>query len=158
MKLSHDELVAAVLYQVAALDGMLLLKADVTANDEADQALIEDDPFGALQLFDDYADGQITSSVIDTLEFDPVTGMQPVIASTGSDVFAIAYRGPNNDGFFITLQIDPTGQIGATVLDSLEFDPNTCQEPSMVTVGSAVFAVVYRGNGSDGYIATINLQ
>ncbi|MEJ2038633.1 MAG: prepilin-type N-terminal cleavage/methylation domain-containing protein [Desulfosarcinaceae bacterium] len=103
-------------------------------------------------------DGTISGTVIDTLEFDATQCNEPVIAAVGGDVFAVAYRGPANDGFFTTVQIDSSGQIGDSVLDSLTFDANSGYEPSIVSLGGGVFAIAYRGPNGDGYVITISLQ
>jgi hypothetical protein len=103
------------------------------------------------------SDGQISNSVIDTLEFDTSQGQEPVILSIGSNLFAIAYRGPNDDGFFSTVQIDDAGQIGSAVLDSLEFDTDMGVEPSIVSVGPNIFAIAYRGQSNDGFVVTVSL-
>ena len=104
------------------------------------------------------AAGQITDAAIDTLEFDPADGHEPVIVSAGGDTFALAYRGPADDGFFSTIQIDSLGQITDTVLDTIEFDTSTCFEPSMTTSGAGLFTITYRGLGNDGHVVTIELE
>lgn len=105
------------------------------------------------------ADGQITDTLIDSLEFDPNTGITPVIVSAGNGVFAIAYRGVDDDGFFCTVLIDDSGQIGDTIQDSIEFETNSCFDPSMVAMGGGVFAITYRGpTGNRGVVTTVSLQ
>jgi hypothetical protein len=51
-------------------------------------------------------DGQITNTVIDTLEFDTSDGFEPDIIHVSGDFYAIAYRGINNDGFLKTVEIN----------------------------------------------------
>ncbi len=104
------------------------------------------------------SDGQIANSVIDEFEYDTSQGQEPVMVSLGSNLFAIAYRGPGDDGFFSTVQIDDTGQIGSTVLDILEFDTNNGRQPSIVSVGPNIFAIAYRSQSNDGFVVTISLQ
>lgn len=103
-------------------------------------------------------DGQIGNAVIDNLEFDTVQGREPVILSMGGNLFAVSYSGPNDDGFLSTVQIASDGQIGDTVLDSLEFDTNTGLEPSMVSIGANMFAIAYRGQSNQGEVVTISMQ
>ena len=67
------------------------------------------------------ADGQITDSVIDTLEFDEFKGKTPNIIPISGNVFAIAYAGDGDVGLLKTIVIDTTGQITDTVADTLEF-------------------------------------
>jgi hypothetical protein len=55
------------------------------------------------------ADGNIADSVTDSLRFDASTGYEPSIVSTSDNIYAIAYRGPGNDGFVKTLSIARVG-------------------------------------------------
>ncbi len=105
------------------------------------------------------ATGQITNSIIDTLEFDTDTGITPTIANGSNGIVAIAYQGPDNDGFFCTVSVDSSGQISDSVLDSIEFETDSCYEPSMVAIGGNIFAITYRGpTGNQGVVTTISLQ
>lgn len=105
------------------------------------------------------ADGLITDTVIDTLEFDANTGITPVMVSAGGGLFAIAYQGVDGDGFFCTVLIDDSGQIGDTIQDSIEFETDSCFEPAMVAVSSTIFAITYRGPDSNrGVVTTVSLQ
>ena len=65
-------------------------------------------------------DGQITDTLIDTLEFDTVKGKTPSIIPISGDVYAIAYAGDGDDGFLKTLTIATDGQITDPVIDHLE--------------------------------------
>lgn len=105
------------------------------------------------------AAGLIADTVIDTLEFDTNTGITPVMVSAGSGLFAIAYRGASDDGFFCTILIDDSGQIGDTIQDSIEFETGSCFEPSMVAISNSAFAIAYRGpNSNRGVVTTVSLQ
>ena len=55
-------------------------------------------------------DGQITDTVIATLEFDTSKGATPNIIPI-SGVYAIAYAGDGDDGFLKTIEITTSGQI-----------------------------------------------
>jgi hypothetical protein len=52
------------------------------------------------------ADGDIASSVTDTIVFDASSGYEPEIINTSSNIYSIAYRGPSNDGFVKTVGIE----------------------------------------------------
>jgi hypothetical protein len=54
--------------------------------------------------------------------FDASSGYEPVIINTSSNIYGIAYRGPNNDGFVKTLGMEESGgsaayEIAATAGD-----------------------------------------
>ena len=53
--------------------------------------------------------GLISGTVLDSLIFS-TPGYEPEIIAASGPVFAVAYRGPSNDGFVSTIQIDPSGQ------------------------------------------------
>ncbi len=101
-------------------------------------------------------DGQITDTVIDTLEFDAVKGKTPNIIPISGDVYAIAYEGSGIDGFLKTVTIATDGQITDTVIDTLEFDTSTGREPNVIPI-SGVYAIAYRGSGDDGFLQTIEI-
>ena len=95
-------------------------------------------------------------SIADTgnsLEFDTVDGNEPHIVHVNDDIFAVAYRGPSDDGFVKTVSIATDGQINGPVIDSLEFDPISCYEPDIIYLGGGVVAIAYRG--STGSLITI---
>ena len=102
-------------------------------------------------------DGQITDTVIDTLEFDTSQGRQPNIISISGDVYAIAHRGVDDDGFLRTVTIATDGQITGTVIDTLEFDTSQGREPNIIPVAGDVYAIAYRGSGDDGFLKTITI-
>ena len=115
------------------------------------------DDDGFIKTLEIADNGQITYSVIDTLEFDTTAGYEPNIMRLSGDVCAIAYRGAGNDGYVITVECDSSGQIGDSVLDSLEFDASNGYEPNLVHVSGNVYAVAYRGSGDDGFVVTFTI-
>ena len=102
--------------------------------------------------------GQITDTVVDTLEFDPVQGLTPYISHISGDYYSIVYIGSGADGFLITVEIATTGQITNTVVDSWEFEPNQCDNPQIVPVSGDIYAIVFRGVNNDGDIATVDIS
>ncbi|MCK5712706.1 MAG: hypothetical protein KAI25_08330, partial [Hyphomicrobiaceae bacterium] len=60
--------------------------------------------------------GDITDTVIDTLEFDAADGVAPYIINVSGDVYAIVYRGVDLDGYIKTVEISSTQTYG-TVTD-----------------------------------------
>ena len=66
---------------------------------------------GFLKTAEIAASGQITNTVIDTLEFDTLKGATPNIIPISGNVYAIAYAGDGDDGFLKTVEITTSGQI-----------------------------------------------
>jgi hypothetical protein len=104
------------------------------------------------------ADGDISNSVIDTLEFDTARGFEPSIVNISGNVYAIAYRGAGNDGFLKTVSIDADGDISNSVIDTLEFDTARGFEPSIVNISGNVYAIAYRSAGNDGFLKTFSID
>ncbi len=101
--------------------------------------------------------GQITDTVIDTLEFNTSSGVRPSIVHVSGDVYAIAYQGPGSDGFLATVEIANNGQITDTVIDTLEYNTSRGSEPDIIHVSGDVYAIAHRGAGNDGWLATVEI-
>jgi hypothetical protein len=102
--------------------------------------------------------GEIDNSVIDTLEYDTSNGYEPSIIHVSGNVYAIAYRGSGSDGFLKTVFINANGRIGNSVIDTLEYDTSNGYEPSIIHVSGNVYAIAYRGSGSDGFLKTFTIN
>ena len=103
------------------------------------------------------AAGQITDTVIDSLEFDPVKGKTPNIIPISGNVYAIAYAGDLDDGFLITVTIATDGQITDTVIDTLEFDTSQGKTPNIIPISGDVYAIAYAGNADAGSLKTVTI-
>jgi hypothetical protein len=102
-------------------------------------------------------DGQISDTIIDTLEFDNASGREPSVTHIADDIYAIAYRGPYDDGFVKTIQIAADGQIADSVIDTLEFDDVDGREPSIIPVANDIYVIAYCGPYDDGFVKTIQI-
>jgi len=102
--------------------------------------------------------GEITDTVIDTLEFDTANGYEPSMINITGDIYAIAYRGPGSDGFLKTITIDGEGEIGNSTIDTLEFDGSAGYEPCVIHITGDVYAIAYRGPGNDGFLKTVTIN
>ncbi|MCK5031335.1 MAG: hypothetical protein KAR64_07705, partial [Thermoplasmatales archaeon] len=113
---------------------------------------------GSLKTVEIANDGQITGSIIDSFEFDTY-GKEIEITNIKLKVYAITYRGPDNDGFIKTVEIANDGQITDSIIDTLEFDTSSCYSPSIINIKplQTVFAVAYMGPSNDGFIKTVEI-
>ncbi len=100
-------------------------------------------------------DGSI-GTVIDSLEFDPSNGKNPWVIPIGSNVWAIAYDGPDGDGWLRTIKIENNGTITGEV-DSLEYDSDAGRYASMIRAKGDVYAIAYFGPGNDGWLKTVEI-
>ncbi len=103
------------------------------------------------------SDGDISNSVVDSLEFDTQNCNYPEIVQVSADIYALAYEGNNGDGFVRTIQIASNGDINNRVIDSLEFDNSNGHEPDIIHVSGDIYAIAYRGNNRDGFLKTIEI-
>ena len=113
---------------------------------------------GFLKTIEIAADGAITDTVIDTLEWDTSNGQQPDIIHISGDIYAIAYNGPGGDGWLCTVEIDSVGNITNTVIDILEFDNNDCDQPEIIHISGGIYAIAYNGPGGDGWLCTVEID
>lgn len=102
------------------------------------------------------SEGAITDTVLDTLVFSSY-GATPSIVPVYGNIYAIAYRGPSNDGFVSTVNIAADGSIGNSVIDTLEFDTSDGYEPCIIHISGDCYAIAYRGSGNDGFLRTVNI-
>jgi len=101
--------------------------------------------------------GNITDTVIDTLEFDTLAGKTPSIINVSAKLYAIAYAGDGDDGFLTTVKIFDNGNIAATVIDTLEFDTLKGATPDIIPISGDIYAIAYAGDGDDGFLKTVDI-
>ena len=98
--------------------------------------------------------GIIIPSVISTLTFDY---LDPGIIHVNGSFYAIAYRGFRYDGWLKTVEIADNGSINQDIVDELEFDDLNCLDPNIIQLTGRVFAVIYEGDGHDGWLKTFRI-
>jgi len=113
---------------------------------------------GFIKTFSIDAGGNIGAAVIDTLEFDTVQALFNDLIHISGDIYAIAYEGSGSDGYVSTVSIDAGGNIGAAVIDTLEFDIVNGSEPHIINVGAGYYAISYSGSGTDGFVVTVGID
>jgi len=104
------------------------------------------------------AEIRLPSEILDQLTTDSVKGTTPDIIQIAGDVYALAYAGDDDDGWLKTVNITSDGQIGDSVLDSLEFDPVKGKTADVIPIEDDVYAVAYSGDGDDGILITVSIQ
>jgi hypothetical protein len=112
---------------------------------------------GFLKTVEISPEGNIANSAIDTLEFDTSDCYEPDIIQVSGNTFAIAYHGPSDDGFLKTVSIAANGDIGNSVIDTLEFDTGDCSEPDIIQVSGSTFTIAYCGPSSDGFLKSVSI-
>ncbi|MBA7635581.1 hypothetical protein ES703_43185 [subsurface metagenome] len=115
---------------------------------------------GYLKTVEIVSGGNITDTVIDTLEYDAVTSKTPDILHISGNIFAIAYAGDDDDGTLKTVEITSDGSIADTVIDTLEFDTVRGKVPDIIHISGDVYAIAYQGGPLDsdlGYLKTVEI-
>jgi len=98
----------------------------------------------------------VIGAVINFLEFDIVYGTSPRAVPVGENVWAIAYTGPDNDGWLRTIGIANDGTITGQV-DFHEYDTDRGSYSDIIHIYRNVYAVAYLGPGLDGWLKTIEI-
>ena len=96
--------------------------------------------------------------VLDTLEFDTFNGEEPDICLVRGTIYLIVYEGPNYDLWACTVSIDSNGVI--SLLDSLELttiNQSNCLA-RVIKLSAGYAAIVYKGDGGDGYLMTVSVD
>ncbi len=117
-----------------------------------------DTDLGYLKTVEILSSGNITDTVIDTLNYDAVKGKDPSIVLVSGDIYAIAYNGVDDDGFLTTVEISSTGNITDTVIETLEFDEVKGKWPKIISVSGDIFAIAYAGDNDDGFLTTVRIK
>ena len=102
------------------------------------------------------AEGDI-GAVIATLTYDDTRGKWPAVIHIAGDVYAVAYDGPDNDGWIKTVTINSAGAMALVGGGSLEFEAGVAYEPDIIHIGDEVYAIAYRGPDDDGWIKTVTI-
>ena len=102
------------------------------------------------------AEGDI-GSVQDEYEFETVYVDYPKILQVNGNVVAIAYKDGSDHGWIKTVTVADDGTITKLVIASYEFEATRCYTFSMVKVSDNVFAVIYDGVDSDGFLQTFEI-
>jgi len=111
---------------------------------------------GFIKTFTIPSDGS-TITEVDSLEHDGARGTYNSIVQVDADTYALAYSGFGDDGFIKTFTIPSDGST-ITEVASLEHDGTRGDYNSIVQVDSDTYALAYRSESEDGYIATFTIS
>ena len=103
------------------------------------------------------ANGQITDTVIDTLEFDPIRCRYSRITHVTGNIYAIVYRGDDYIGRVLTVEIATNGQITDTVKDTLIYDATYSHYQDIIHIGGGVCVIAYRRLANNGYLVSVEI-
>jgi flagellin-like protein len=128
--------------------------------------------------------GTINQTITDAQEFGIFDCYEPDVIHISGDIYAIASRGLDSDGYVRTVKIANNGSIADividtlefdtdyggefseiasngtitnSVIDSLEFDTSYGREPTIIHINGNIYAIAYRGPSSDGFVKTVEI-
>jgi hypothetical protein len=101
--------------------------------------------------------GTINKTILDKLIFDTTTGYTPDVKQISSTLCAVAYKGPSNRGYLVTMAVSANGTIGSSVISTLIYDNTAGYEPNIFLVSGNVYGVAYRGSGNAGILKTMSI-
>ena len=102
------------------------------------------------------------SARIDVVEYDDsstsaVLSRAPHMALVDNNTVAIVMANNALDGRLYTYNISDTGDITNNYADYWEFDGTNGEYPHIKKIAGNVFAIVYEGSGSDGFVKTLTI-
>lgn len=97
-------------------------------------------------------------SIIDTLEFDIVQGVDCWGIHVSGDVYAVAYQGPASNLYVTTFSITDAGEISNAVLATIALSPSWGVLPHIVKVANNVFAIAYQGTNYHLTVETVSIS
>ncbi len=113
---------------------------------------------GWLKTVEIDSNGQITNNVIDAWEYDTNNGREPSTIKIATNILAVVSRGPGNDGFIDTIEIDSNGNITKLIIDTLEYDTSYGGLPNIININNDIYAIAYTGPGNDGWLKTVEIN
>ena len=102
--------------------------------------------------------GQIQQSLIDSLEFDPVFGLEPDLIKVGPGVYAVAYTGDLGPGYVSTFFLQDDGSLANSLIDTFNFDADFAFPVKIIEVGPGVYAIAYTGVDEHGQVVTVSID
>jgi len=122
----------------------------------------EDD--GILKTINISNSGIIKNDYIDIFEIGVFDLELPDMININSNVYAMAYKGIDGNGYIKTFNIQNSGTIASSVIDSIRFHKGNILDPKLIQVNETynLYAVAYSNQTTDsvwhGFIKTIILN
>lgn len=115
------------------------------------------DGHGWLKTVNIFAEGGINSTVIDSLEFEAASCQGPQIRHVSGDIYAIVFQDADTDGKVVTVDIDSTGAIEDSIVDSGEWATYCDQDPDFIKIYGTIFAAATVDSANDGFLYTFSI-
>lgn len=104
------------------------------------------------------AAGNITTPIIDQIEFELSSCFDPCFIHCHGNIYAVAYRRGANDVTLKTIEINPAGAITDTVKDTQAIDAALGYRPNLCMARDNWIAVFYENGAGDGVVRTLAID
>lgn len=104
-------------------------------------------------------DGYERLSQVGTVnEISDTTFSEPSAVKISDTKIAVFWRGPDDDGWCQNFEFDETSGSMTPIGSPVEFDTANGREPKAIRISTTRVLVVWRGNGSDGFVRLFNVS
>ena len=111
---------------------------------------------GFISSFTISSDGTSITEIVQ-LEHQTSHAEYNSLVQVDSDTYALAYSGPDNDGFITTFTVPSDGS-SITEITTIEHNTLDASYNSLIQVDSDTYVLGYTGSGQDGFIATFTIS
>jgi len=105
--------------------------------------------------------GNWTISYAQAVEFDQNKGLESALEKIDDTHYLCAYRGPDDDGWAVVLEVDPYNGWDVDALTPFEFDARKCLGPALCQIDPMDprhYLCAYQGDGDDGWAVVLDVQ
>lgn len=102
--------------------------------------------------------GVISFTAYGEVQIEPSSLGDASLVKLKTGIFVTAHRGGGDDGWASVFEASGAGELSVPTNNIYEFDATNGEHPYAVRVSDDVFAVVYLGPGSDGFLKTIKCE
>ena len=111
---------------------------------------------GFISSFTISSDGTSITEIVQ-LEHQTSHAEYNSLVQVDSDTYALAYSGPNDDGFITTFTVPSNGS-SITEVATVEHNTSDASYNSLIQVDSDTYVLGYTGSSEDGFIATFTIS
>ena len=111
---------------------------------------------GFISSFTISSDGTSITEIVQ-LEHQTSHAEHNSLVQVDSDTYALAYSGPDDDGFITTFAVASDGS-SITEVATIEHNTSDASFNSLIQVDSDTYVLAYSGTGEDGFIATFTIS
>jgi len=113
---------------------------------------------GTIRAVSISADGATIALLAGVVVYDSVKGTRGKLIHISGTVYAVAYQGPDFDGWIRTVTISDNGSSITLLAGNLEFDVTYSAYADIVHISGNVYAVAYRDSSGHGKVVAVSIS